>query len=287
MRRLMISAVLCISTSMLGMSASEAATPAVGLAFADECGPDLPKPTGGTWDCTFVDNFSGTALNRGNWTPQVNFHSGLAATRRGACMVDDPNNVRVLSGNLQLTVRKVSRLVRCDGYSAYYTSGGVTTHDLFSQQYGRFEARIKPHPSTKPGLQEAFWMLPSGPPTATWPANGEIDVSETYSQYSTLSVPFLHYTYNNNGGPVPGLNTAWNCVANRGVYNTYTLTWSATKIAIDVNGKSCLVNTSGNVAFKKSYFMSLSSLLGVTSNALTTATPIPATMMVDYVKVWK
>ena len=67
--------------------------------------------------------------NRGNWTPQVNFHSGLPATRQGACMVDDPNNVRVRVGTLQLTVRKVTRLVRCDGYSAYYTSGGVTTHD--------------------------------------------------------------------------------------------------------------------------------------------------------------
>ena len=32
--------------------------------------------------------------------------------------------------------------MRCDGYAAYYTSGGVTTHGLFSQQYGRFEARI-------------------------------------------------------------------------------------------------------------------------------------------------
>ena len=78
----------------------------------------------------------------------------------------------------------------------------------------------------------------------------EIDISETYSQYPDLAIPFLHYTANDNGGPIPGTNTAWNCTAQRGVYNTFALEWTATRLEIFVNGTSCLVNTSGDPAFK-------------------------------------
>ena len=110
-----------------------------------------------------------------------------------------------------------------------YVAGMVTTYRLFSQQYGRFEARIKNTATTAPGLQEAFWLWPDDRYTTatTGRAAGEIDIAETYSQYPNLAIPFLHYTVDDNGGPVPGLNTAWNCAAKRGVYNTYALEWTA------------------------------------------------------------
>ena len=33
----------------------------------DACGPRQAKAGGGTWSCTFVDNFDGTTLNRAKW----------------------------------------------------------------------------------------------------------------------------------------------------------------------------------------------------------------------------
>ena len=116
---------------------------------------------------------------------------------------------------------------------------------------------------------------------------GTYDIVETYSLYPDLAIPFLHYTYYDNWGPYPGLNTAWDCPAARGVWNTYVLEWTATKLEIFVNGRSCLVNTSGDPAFQKPYILVFSSLLGVGTNALTPKTPIPATMRVDWVKAWR
>jgi beta-glucanase (GH16 family) len=170
-----------------------------------------------------------------------------------------------------------------------HIAGGVMTHRKFGQQYGRFETRFMNTATRVPGLQEAFWLWPDDrqPSLALWPAAGEIDIVETYSQYPDHAIPFLHYTWNDNGGPVPGLNTAWNCLAQRGEYNTYTLEWTATRLEILVNGKTCLVNTSGNPAFQKPYIIALTQMMGTAGNAYDGRAPLPATMTVDYVKVWE
>ena len=275
------------------------ATPGTGWAASadqvaptDACGSRPQKADGSYWSCTFHDEFSGTELDRTRWTPQTNFRSGELELRY-ACYLDDPRNVSVSGGALHLTLRKGKRFRVCLKDSllpTQYTSGMVSTHHGFSQQYGRFEARYANTAATVPGLQETFWLWPDDryqKPLDLWPAAGEIDVAETYSQHPTLAIPFLHYTWNDNGGAVPGVNTAWNCTALRGRYNTYTLEWSPSRIEISVNGRSCLVNTSGDKAFRKRYIIALTMLIGASGNWATDATPLPATMSVDYVRVWE
>lgn len=259
---------------------------------ADGCGTRPRKSDGTYWSCTFVDDFNGSALDRTKWTPQTVFSSGnyLGAY---ACYYDDPANVSVSGGYLNLTVRKVATARPCTNtvplLPTTYTAGMVTTYHKFSQQYGRFEARFRSTATQAPGLQESWWLWPddrSGS-VLTWPLAGEIDIAETYSSYPTLGIPYLHYTENDNGGPVPGVNTAWNCTATRGAFNTYTLEWSASRIEIFVNGRSCLVNTSGDNAFRKQYILNLTQALGYGSNSYTGTAPLPATTTVDYVKVWR
>jgi len=58
-------------------------------------------------------------------------------------------------------------------------------------------------------------------------------------------------------------------------------------LEIFVNGKSCLVNTSGDVAFQKKYLLNLTQALATGTDTLTTGTMIAAAMNVDYVRVWK
>jgi beta-glucanase (GH16 family) len=255
----------------------------------DACGPQPRKADGSRWSCTLAEDFSGTELNRSLWVPQTIFHTGTDST--WACYLDDPSVISVRDGALHLTVRKLSQGIACPGNKSLqtpYVAGMVSTYGLFSQQYGRFEARIKNTATSAPGLQEAFWLWPDDRySTGHWPAAGEIDIVETYSQYPDLAIPFLHYTANDNGGPVPGLNTAWNCVAKRGEFNTYTLEWTATRIEILVNGTSCLVNTSGDPAFNKRYIIALTQALGIQDNAYDGRAPLPATMTVDYVRVWE
>jgi beta-glucanase (GH16 family) len=276
--------VCALSWLAVGSTGAQAGTPSAVVA-SDACGATLPKPEGGAWACTFVDEFSGRQLNRQVWLPQPHGASGTDAAR--ACYVDDPDNVSVRRGNLRLTVRKESQPLQCADKPANYTAGSVSTYRTFGQQYGRFEARIKVADTEVPGLQEAFWLWPDDRvvSAASWPANGEIDIAETYSLYPHIAVPFLHY--GTGGGPQPGVNTAWDCPAERGVYNTYVLTWTPTTLTIDINGRTCLVNNSADEAFQKPYIAVFTSALGVGANALTPDTPIPAQMSVDYLKVWK
>jgi len=286
-----------VAALMAAISAFAAPSVVVGSADAvagvttgiDACGVQPLKADGTPWRCTFDDEFSGASLDRTRWVPQTVFSTGTLAAH--ACYLDDPSTISVAGGSLNLTVRKLPAPVTCAAGglwgSSRYVAGMVSTYHLFSQQFGRFEARIRPRSATVPGLHEAFWMWPDDRySTINWPNSGEIDVSETYSVYPNLSIPFLHYSAD-AGGSQPGLNTAYDCTAYRGQWNTYTLDWSPSRIEILVNGDSCLVNTSGDFAFMKRYIVALTAGLGSGKDALTMRTPLPATMNVDYVRVWE
>jgi beta-glucanase (GH16 family) len=257
----------------------------------DVCGAPVTKQDGSAWTCTFADGFDGRSLDRDRWLPQVVFASGSTSSTV-ACYLDDPSTVDVGNGSLNLTVRRVARPVSCPTgdtlTSSNYVAGMVSTYHLFSQQYGRFEARVRSTATTAPGLHEAFWLWPDDrvATAVSWPAAGEIDVSETYSVRPDLSVPFLHYAAD-AGGPQAGVNTAWDCTAYRGQWNTYTLEWTPTRIEILVNGRSCLVNTSGDPAFQKPYILAFTQGLGSAGNEYDGRASLPATMNVDYVRVWR
>ncbi|WP_028651907.1 glycoside hydrolase family 16 protein [Nocardioides halotolerans] len=263
------------------------------LAPSDACGPQPLKADGTRWSCTFNDDFAGSALDRTKWVPQTIFSSGNFLVGPYACYYDDPSLISVSGGALHLTVRGLAPPRQCMEVvpllPTSYGAGMVSTYHLFSQQYGRFEARFRTTRTDKPGLQESWWLWPDDREgiLASWPLAGEIDIVETYSKYPGLGIPFLHYTGNDNGGPVPGLNTSWDCEARRGVFNTYTLVWTATSLEAFVNGESCLLNTSGNTAFMKKYILNLTQALGTGDNSYTGTAPLPATMDVDYVKVWQ
>ena len=245
----------------------------------DKCGrKPAPKPNGRQWQCTLAENFTGKKLNGKLW---MVFRDKQPTNRSTSCR--KARNVVLKQGQLRLKVRK-NKGRRCP-----YTSASISTHQRWSQKFGRFEARIKAHRTKKHGLQEAFWLWPDDrvESNVKWPAAGEIDIVETYSQYPNLAVPFLHYTHNDNGGPKPGLNTAWDCKARRGRWHLYTLLWGPERIEIRVDRKRCLLNTSGDRAFKKKYIIALTAALGLGQNRVNSDTPLPATMTVDYVKVWR
>jgi beta-glucanase (GH16 family) len=139
-----------------------------------------------------------------------------------------------------------------------------------------------------PGLHSAFWLWPDTRTgsDADWPRTGEIDIAELYSGYPNLVVPFLHYA-DDALGPVQGLNTTTKATSQRGVWHTYTLTWSADRLDIAVDGTTILSNTAGAATFRKAFILNLSQLLGSGLNAWDGKVALPSSMEVDYVKVWK
>jgi len=88
-----------------------------------------------------------------------------------------PQNVRQEDGHLVIEAI-AEKFTGPDGIQRDYTSGRLSTKGLFSQKYGRFEARIQNPPGH--GIWSAFWMLGDDFSTAGWPACGEIDVMEEF-----------------------------------------------------------------------------------------------------------
>lgn len=260
-----------------------------------------PKPGGGSWTCTFDDEFDSTtgdanSLNTSWWTPQVTATSGFTTGQSPyyACYVDSPDNISVSGGALHLTVRR--QATACGGYATDYTAGMVSTDGHFSQTYGRYEVRAQLPAATAAGLQETLWLWPDNDTMyGSWPESGEIDFSEFYSEYSGLDIPYLHYDYSptNSSG---NTNVVTNyCPINLTQYNDYALVWEPGTLQIIVNGSTCLSDNyvsdnglSDPAPFNQPFFIALTQALGIGTNALNPqTTPLPATTNIDYVRVWK
>lgn len=98
---------------------------------------------------------------------------------------DRPENASMDGqGHLVLTARRQT----VDGRD--YTSARIRTEGLFTQQYGRFEARMK-LPRGQ-GLWPAFWMLGDDLRSAGWPHAGEVDIMEYRGQETDVVHGTVH-----------------------------------------------------------------------------------------------
>src|SRR6202035_1722863 len=90
-------------------------------------------------------------------------------------------NSRVEKGNLVIDALQ-ENFTGPDGLTREYTSARLKTEKLFTQKYGKFEARIR-IPKGQ-GMWPAFWMLGDDISAAGWPACGEIDIMENIGRES-------------------------------------------------------------------------------------------------------
>jgi beta-glucanase (GH16 family) len=281
---------VCCSALLVGAIAapsSDAATSGCGYAR-------YARPGGGVYTCSFADDFGGSVLSAARWLPQTTAASGYHSGAE--CFMNRPQNVSVSRGMLNLTVRRESAPFLCaspaGNYMTQYTAGMVTTWGTFAQAYGRFEIRAKFPATTVAGLQSALWMAPPAPKYGPWPLSGEIDIAESYSQYPTYVIPYVHYIAS-GGYDLNSTNTTCR-ISNPAAFHTYLLEWTSSLIRISFDGKVC-VSDSWNPAppltapqpFDQPFMIALTQALGVGTNAVTAATPLPATTQIDYVRVWK
>jgi beta-glucanase (GH16 family) len=257
-------------------------------ATASACQGTTPLGVPGTWNCSFDDEFNGTTLNTNNWVPQQTGASGYV-NGATACYVDSPDTISVAGGYLNLTALQVAPFTCQDGsnsFSTSYEAGMVSTSGLFDQTYGTYEVNAKLPPSVIQGLQETFWLYPQTLTYGAWPASGEIDFAEFYSQFPGLDVPYIHYSQSSTD-----LNaTAYDCVINQNAFNTYGVDWTPTSITVLYNGTPCLVDTpsTGSEPFNQPFFIALTQALGVGTNAFTPGvTELPATTQIDWVRAWQ
>jgi beta-glucanase (GH16 family) len=205
-----------------------------------------------------------------------------------------PDNASLEDGKLKITAKRES----VDDFG--FTSARINTADRFAFKYGRIEASIK-MPSGQ-GLWPAFWMfsqdsdyLCNGDP-CDWAAIGEIDIVEAVNLdgsggneiFSTI-----HY-----GGEFPANESAETRYTPSedvtGQFNTYALEWDEFEIRWYFNGVLYAVQNNWfstaapyPAPFDQHFYILLNLAVGGNfPGSPDGSTPFPATMEVDWVRVY-
>jgi len=252
------------------------------------------------WRLAWSDEFTGTQLDPARW--QIEDRSTFGnGNKELACLMNQPQNLRVAGGSLLLTAVREPTPVTCgDNDTRFpagrdYTSAMVSTRGKEAWHEGRFEIRAKLPltPGESQGLWPAFWLRPD-----SGTGDGELDVLEAIgtANPSDPEAHTIHQTlwYDENGtkpkqstvATVPGSGPA-------GGFHTYAVQWRDGTMAWSVDGKQTfyrdLTTTPWlNEAFAGRFFLRLNLAVGGTfPGSPTEATRLPASMVVDWVKVYQ
>jgi beta-glucanase (GH16 family) len=231
---------------------------------------------------TFEDNFDGTTLDTAKWTVQRSATSG--AKPDIACWDNYPETIHVSAGTLKLRNVKVPEFTCQSPYGdfqARYKGASISTRNHHEFTYGKVEVRAKFPTARVPGIHSAIWLYPRTTTYGPWPKSGEIDIAEYYTRYPDRAIPTLHY----DTTPSP---TALRCLIKTPAdWHTYTLNWRPDGITISYDDQVCLTHTVGK-PFDQPFYLLLTQTLGIGQNPFTEGkTPLPQTMEVDRVRIWK
>ncbi|MDX2285450.1 MAG: glycoside hydrolase family 16 protein [Bacteroidia bacterium] len=197
---------------------------------------------------------------------------------------DRPENAALDgAGNLAITARRESYSGRA------FTSARINTKGIFSQGYGRFEARIKM--PWGPGLWPAFWMLGANIDEVTWPQCGEIDIMEYRGQEPNLIHGSVHGPGYSGGAAI---TKSFGFTDNRFDvdFHLFAVEWGEDYIDYFVDGtlyqRLKPEDLPGEWVFDQPFFIILNVAVGGNYVGFPTPqTPFPQTMLVDYVKVYQ
>ena len=249
------------------------------LAWADEFdGPAGGRIDSSTWRYDLGDGCQASNCGWGNNEKEY--------------YTSDPENISLNGqGQLAITARRAPGGLTCYYGACRYTSAKITTRGLALAAPGRVEARIK-LPSGQ-GLWPAFWMLGNNFPTTPWPQCGEIDIMENHGSDLTAISSAVHGPgYSGNTPFVRSYQLASTSFADD--FHTFAVAWNGSRIEYSVDGKSYHVVQRddvlrrGNWVFDQSFFVILNLAVGGTFDGDPKSDAIlPATMLVDYVRVYK
>ena len=272
-------------------------------AAQDAGGPDTSLPG---WKLTWSDEFNGpdgSAPDPTYWSHDVG-GTGWGNSEL-EYYTDGASNTYQEGGNLVI-------LATTAGASAYscandgapgpcqYTSGRIVTESRggnkgFSQTYGRFEARMK-LPSGA-GLWPAFWMLGTNIETVSWPACGEIDVMENLGQDPTTIYGHLHMPQTSTGNYGPGTSYMLPSGSFADDFHVFAVEWQMGELDLFVDGTKydsiTSSSTPGDATWEfdgHPFFVVLNLAVGSKDSwpgATNGATMFPATVLVDYVRVYE
>jgi beta-glucanase (GH16 family) len=246
-----------------------------------------------TWQITFDDEFNGTHVDTAKWTYGLPWGNLVDPTLdMSAYNESNPGtnnaNVSESGGYLYLTATHTpypaeDRTNHKAPITQPYTAAVLTTVEKFTQTYGKFETRAKL--AVGQGLHQGFWLLNAvthGPP--------ELDVFENIGQSPNKLFMTDHYDPDNTHKSVQGKFIGPDFSAD---FHNYSLVWTPATVNwyVDDQLKYSATNTLGN---QVSPTQPMNVLLNMTvrgprswPGAPDASTVFPASMVVDYVRVYK
>lgn len=242
------------------------------LVWSDEFnGPDDSLPDPGKWD--MVTGGSGFGNN------EQQYYTARTA------------NAHQEKGYLVVTARKET-YTGADGASRAYTSARMETKGRFEQQYGRMEARIKVPKGQ--GIWPAFWMLGNDFDAVGWPECGEVDIMENVGFEPSIVHGSLHGPGYSGSEPLTGTFTLPRQGRFSDDFHVFAVEWEPREIRFYVDGTLYERQTADNLppnkhwAFNHPFFLLLDLAVGgYWPGDPDATTPFPATMLVDYVRVYR
>ncbi|REK71937.1 family 16 glycosylhydrolase [Paenibacillus paeoniae] len=252
------------------------------------------------------DEFNGTTLDMSKWNYETGYyisddpHSWGWGNAELAHYTDSDQNIFVADGKLNFrALNEPKNFPQDPTRYAQYSSGKLNTKDKLSFQYGRVDIRAKL--PTGNGVWPALWMLPEDSVYGAWAASGEIDIMEAKGRLPGMTSGALHF-----GGQWP---------VNRYIagdyhfpegetfendFHVYTMVWEEDNFKWYVDGKfffkvtndqwySVAAPNNPNAPFDQPFYLIMNLAIGGYFDGLLSPDPedIPATMQVDYVRVYK
>ena len=236
-----------------------------------------------SWILTFEDDFNGTALNTSTWNSAQNW------THCSPCepQLYETSRLQVANGSLEITTQR-DHVLGPGGQLFNFSSGWIDTENKFAQKYGKFEARMRLPPQNAAGIWPAFWLMPLN--GACWPVGGEVDIFEYTANFLVNNV-FGSYRWGTSCGvdnqPLPGAaypptgDIDW-----AADYHTFGVEWNATAITFFVDGNAYDTRTNATVNLPTTpMYIIINSAIAYYWMPDASAS-YPATMAVDWVRVW-
>jgi len=251
---------------------------------------NLPVTPGGSLTLVWNDEFDAERIDPQTWFFEHGDGSqyGIPGWGNDELQWYLPDNAELANGHLVITARRQSSNGRA------YTSARLSTINRFAFRYGRIEARIR-LPGGQ-GLWPAFWLLPQDETYGGWAASGEIDIVEAVNLGGTGGNAVhgtIHYggewpanVYTGSEFTVPTDATS--------DFHQYALEWDEAELRWYVDGVLYATQNSWSsisapfpAPFDRHFYILLNVAVGGNlPGSPDAATMFPATMEVDYVRVF-
>lgn len=231
------------------------------------------------------DEFSGNTLDGTKWNYQTGTGcaEGICGWGNNELQYYKQENISVSNGTLKITAIKENQ------QGSAYTSGRINSSGKGDFTYGRFEASIK-LPDAH-GLWPAFWMLSTNEPYGGWPQSGEIDIMEFVASNPDEIFGTIHY-----GDPYPNNQYQGNGFTLHSgtfpeAFHEFAIEWEPGEIRWFLDGVLYSVKRVEDVVpynwpFDQDFHFLLNVAVGGNLGGAVNNAMLPATMEVDYVRVY-